>query len=419
MTTLPINSFHQIAIDKIEIPQHFLDLKERARTNLFPWRGQFSPELVGLLLSTYASVASVILDPFAGVGTTLFEAARENLSCHGTEVNPAAIAMAETIVFIGMSAQERRAALQTANSVIADTFGLTRGPLFGEGEDRLNVASRLSILVKSFEPEDITRNVLTNVLIRVCEIENPSSEDVHRAIRQHSEIVDSLPYSTQRFVITNADARRVPLADGSVDLVVTSPPYINVFNYHQNNRPAMELLGWNLLNVAKSEFGSNRKHRQNRFLTVIQYCLDMEAALLELRRVMKQSGRAILVVGRESCVRGVPFQNGALVGALAEQCGFNVSLRQERKFKNRFGEMIYEDIIHLSLVQAHQTSEDVARQIAVEALAARLDSSSKAEAKAELRDAINQASKVKPSPIYVSRQARKPGTDGAFPCLVA
>jgi hypothetical protein len=67
------------------------------------------------------------------------------------------------------------------------------------------------------------------------------------------------------------------------ELIVTSPPYINVFNYHQNHRAILELLGFDLAATsAASELGSNRKNRGNRFRTVIQYALDMEAALESL-----------------------------------------------------------------------------------------------------------------------------------------
>src|SRR2546422_11321437 len=49
-----------------------------------------------------------------------------------------------------------------------------------------------------------------------------------------------------------------------VSVILTSPPYINVFNYHQNHRAILETLGWNVLKVAESEIGSNRKNRANR-----------------------------------------------------------------------------------------------------------------------------------------------------------
>ena len=47
-----------------------------------------------------------------------------------------------------------------------------------------------------------------------------------------------------------------------------------MFNYHQKYRRSVEALDCNILAIARSEIGSNRQNRGNRFLTVIQYCLD-------------------------------------------------------------------------------------------------------------------------------------------------
>ncbi|HEU5352427.1 MAG TPA: hypothetical protein VFU55_12600 [Terracidiphilus sp.] len=400
MATTLQSSFDQLAIDRSEIPQRFLDLDERVRTNPFPWRGQFSPGLIDVFLSTYGSRGMVVFDPFAGVGTTLFEAGRKQLACLGTEVNPAAVAMAETIGAVALDVQRRRTLIRKCRMLLERILPPSHGPLFGSQDTETDIPRRIAQLTRQLPDGGLERNVLTNVLIRICEIENPTSDDAIRALHQHSEIVESLPVSSELYAIANADARQLPLKDCYVDLALTSPPYINVFNYHQNNRRAMELLGWNLLHVAKSEFGSNRKHRGNRFLTVIQYCLDMEAMLRELRRVMKRDGRAIFVVGRESNVLGVAFQNGALVGALAENCGFEIVLRQERKFKNRFGTLIYEDLIHLKPIECPICHFSIARQLAVNALASRVSSAIRSEVRDSLKAAIIGASHVRQSPIY-------------------
>jgi hypothetical protein len=66
-------------------------------------------------------------------------------------------------------------------------------------------------------------------------------------------------------------------------------------------------MGWDLLRVAPSEIGSNRKNRGNRFRTVVQYCLDMEQALISFWHSLKSDGLMILVVGRESNVRKLLF----------------------------------------------------------------------------------------------------------------
>jgi hypothetical protein len=186
-------------------------------------------------------------------------------------------------------------------------------------------------------------------------------------------------------------------------MVITSPPYINVFNYHQNNRPVMEMLGWDLLNIAKSEIGSNRKNRQNRFLTVIQYALDIHDVLEELHRLLKPSGMAIIIVGRESSIRGVRFKNGKLVTALATNSSrFLLQNLQERKFKNKFGELIYEDILYLTPLPIHRlTSSDMARSIAVETLLEATELIKDPQVRNEIIAAKQRAIDVNKSPFMI------------------
>jgi DNA modification methylase len=68
-----------------------LDVKIKQRSNLFNWRGQFTPELVEYLLDEFSIRGDVILDPFSGSGTVLQEALKKDLSVYGFEINPGGI----------------------------------------------------------------------------------------------------------------------------------------------------------------------------------------------------------------------------------------------------------------------------------------------------------------------------------------
>ena len=87
-------TFAATPLDKASIPQSNLDITERVRTNQLPWSGQFSPQLVEELLNAYAPPDGVLLDPFAGSGTSLVEAARQGLAADGIDINPAAVILA-------------------------------------------------------------------------------------------------------------------------------------------------------------------------------------------------------------------------------------------------------------------------------------------------------------------------------------
>ena len=171
----------------------------------------------------------------------------------------------------------------------------------------------------------------------------------------------------------------------------------------------MEMAGWNLLKIAKSEIGSNRKNRGNRFLTVVQYSIDIINALLEMKRVLKRDGRIVIIIGRESMVRGVSFQNYKMLSTLAiGGAGLELVCRQERKFINRFGEKIYEDILHfLPNGNSLSNSEEFARSVGTFFLGKALY-----EAKNDIREdieiAINTSASIDESPLLKNRTWGKP-----------
>jgi hypothetical protein len=396
-----LDLFDAVQLDTQSIPPSRLNLEGRSRTNLFPWRGQFSPELVHILLKHYSPAGATVLDPFAGVGTTLFEAARLQTPSVGTEINPAAVAMAETLMFCPLAPSDRRKILHESREILADALP-GNGTLFDASPKPCGKSCEeiLVALIRDKSNFPGIRNILTNVLIRLLE-QRDGERDIWHAFEHHASIVTRIPHTDIGCRVFICDARRVPVPDSTVDVVLTSPPYINVFNYHQNNRVAMELLGWDLLKVARSEFGANRKNRGNRFLTVVQYCADLGAAFLAMRRSLKPHGLAVMVVGRQSTVRGIQFENGRIAAALANLAGFQLVARHERLFTNMFGEAIYEDILVLrpDASKAGEMNPVGFKFLGQCVLAESLPRASKTEVLQDIKDAIQTAMSVQESPI--------------------
>ncbi len=100
-------AFAATALDRKALPQSQLDIDRRIRTNPLPWTGQFSPQLVEALLAVCALDEGTVLDPFAGSGTALGEAARSGLAAYGSELNPAAVALAKVYEIINVDAPRR------------------------------------------------------------------------------------------------------------------------------------------------------------------------------------------------------------------------------------------------------------------------------------------------------------------------
>jgi hypothetical protein len=325
-----------------------LNIEEKNRSNLFAWRGQFSPQLVECLLDAYCLPGSVVLDPFAGSGTVLLEAALMSLPAYGFEINPAAWCFSKLYEFTNTDKERRGHTLNELRDHLNRQFPFV---LFSDDQVDPNVAETKIACIANFISD--YAKILCNALVVLLDVyNNPVTNSlVHSKFHALSDLVLQLPYSEQPIKADLQDARALPLEPGSVDFAITSPPYINVFNYHQNYRRSVELLGWDTLRVARSEIGSNRANRGNRFLTVVQYCVDMAHTVQELSRVIKKNGRAVFIVGHESRVLGVPFYNADMLERITRESGlFDVVLRQQRLFLNRFGQKIRKDILNLQRV---------------------------------------------------------------------
>lgn len=59
------------------LDRRVLDIEDKHRSNLFTWRGQFSPQLIESLLDAYCPENATVFDSFAGSGTVLYESGKK------------------------------------------------------------------------------------------------------------------------------------------------------------------------------------------------------------------------------------------------------------------------------------------------------------------------------------------------------
>lgn len=325
--------FKDLKINTTDIDQALLNIDNKTRSNLFSWNGQFSPQFIEVILNKYAEEGHRLYDPFVGSGTTLYECSRVGIEGIGVELNPSAYYMAKIYELSNLSIKNREDIIVKTQYIIDNILNedMIIKTIVNEKGDNKNIKDILSLLIILM---DVNKNDVTFKLLN----------DKWNNLK---EIIMKIPFSEKEIKVILGDSRYSGVEANSVDLVLTSPPYINVFNYHQNYRKSVEVLGYDVLKIAKKELGSNRKNRGNRFLTVVEYCIDMSLIIRDMIRVSKENSRFILVVGRESNVLSISFSNSELIYNICNDIfGLNFLIKQERVFKNRFGRMIYEDIIH-------------------------------------------------------------------------
>jgi len=152
--------------------------------------------------------------------------------------------------------------------------------------------------------------------------------------------------------VSLGDARGMRIRSSSIDLVLTSPPYLNAIDYMRCSKFALVWMGYTVTRIRElraqsvgtevgmcyeddSEVSSlitqlrlaALPKRQKQL--VAAYISDMRLALQEVARVLVPGGRAVYVIG-ENTVRGVYIRNAKIVRVLAAKLGLYLQKTSRR-----------------------------------------------------------------------------------------
>ncbi len=170
-------------------------------------------------------------------------------------------------------------------------------------------------------------------------------------LRSVGVVLEANPFKGEkrrgRVSVMCADARKFPISSDSVDLVITSPPYLNAIDYLRCHKFTLVWMGYSisdLRNLRPSYIGSEVRSRlksaveldrlvrsmignktlPTRYYGILgRYLADMQAVLREIARVLVPGGRAILVVGN-STLRKIYVRNSGAIARLGKE--YNLQL---------------------------------------------------------------------------------------------
>ncbi len=156
-----------------------------------------------------------------------------------------------------------------------------------------------------------------------------------------------------RAVVCKGDARHLPIRSGTVDYVITSPPYLNAIDYLRGHKFSLVWMGHRLSNIrqlrstnvgaelsvradqqafvaqAVNELGSVQLLEPRFKGMLARYVVDMNKVLGEISRVLKKRGEAVLVVG-DSTIRDIFIQNSRCLVFLGERNGLSLQSMRRR-----------------------------------------------------------------------------------------
>lgn len=357
----------------------------------YPYVEGFSARYAAGVLDRYPGVR-VVYDPFAGAGTTLVEASWRGLSSFFSEVNPFMRAVACAKVNSAAEAQRRPGEF----AAIADAFleKLTSAK-FETRASKRSVAEYQSVFSERdfFELGDLRRLLccrdlateptqpwardLLRLAVLACTVDVSNmarradlrrrrpdeykgrvvdvASSVATRIRQMVEDLQVAPELRTRTELACEDARRLSSVPDGIDLLLTSPPYVNGTNYFRNTKLELWLGGWlteesqlaqyrraaitaGINNVTRGrtlDFSDEQvevvaqqiaaqPRADKRIPEMIRgYFNDMFAVLSAARQRLRPSGRAVLDIG-DSRFYGVHVPADELLVRVAEQAGYRL-----------------------------------------------------------------------------------------------
>lgn len=349
---------------------------------IHPFAARMAPELALRHLSTKNTKnrSLTVLDPMVGSGTVVRLAKELGHRAIGFDTDPLAVMISETWC-TSIDPDELRAKAATILEATSDWNSIPARVAYPKGADEetkkfvrfwfdLRARKQLAALldeISKVRNRPVRLHLLTAISRTIIVKENGVSlaKDVshsrpHKAydsgpidprsafaktVARLCRQLEQRPSTTRQKAakVKHGDARCLPLKRNSVDIVITSPPYLNAIDYLRGHKLALVWFGHllsDLREIRATNIGAEKraiestasaKRTVRRLIgrqkldtkkrsMFTRYVDDVDSCIREVSRVLRPSGKCVVVVG-DSNVGGVYVRNSLAVKSAARKAG--------------------------------------------------------------------------------------------------
>jgi len=364
------------------------------RESVHPFPARMAPGIALQVMSNSAKPLRV-LDPMMGSGTVLALARSKRHKAIGVDIDPLAVLIAK----VWTTAIDRERVRHTAGEVLRRARQIfsklairNAYPTSADQETRQFVA---------YWFDDYARRQLASLAVAINRVRDATTREVlwcgfsRLIITKQSgaslamDLSHSRPHKTFRRapikpfrkflraldrvvencidrkssargpspIIHLGDARQLPLIDGSIDIVLTSPPYLNAIDYMRCSKFSLVWMGYSIAKLRRlrsesigtesvkaaprsSPYTSDiiarlklRPALERRHHVVLgRYIEDMHRSMREVSRTLAPKGKAVYVIG-ENTIKGTYIRNSAIAIAVAHLSGLRLQRQRTRMLK--------------------------------------------------------------------------------------
>jgi len=349
-----------------------------------PFPARMAPDISKRVVASLPE-DSVLLDPMCGSGSVLRAGVERGLDVIGVDIDPLAVMMAEVWTTKTVPATVLHDCHILVNHAKA-IVGASKSLPWHDDETQKYISYwfaekqivQLTALSRAFielnvSSEKILKVALSRVIISkdrgASLARDVSHSRPHRAwldndydvykgfLRSCRALVERLSSEVirGRSYVRHGDGRELGFLDGSsVDAIITSPPYLNAIDYLRGHRLSLVWLGFTVSQVRtlrSNSVGSERAGSTELSIDdyigsgevelpsqqrgwIARFLTDAQALVEEFNRVLRPSGRAVLVIG-DSFLRGRSVRNAQMFEDLLVARGFTIASRTVRDIPNQ------------------------------------------------------------------------------------
>lgn len=304
------------------------------------YHGMFPARLAHYFIQKYSRESAVVLDPFSGRGTTVLQARMSNRQVIGNDLSPLAYVLTRAkanppswlSVVKAVNSLERAFSKgkrkvghvsedikmlfheRTLTQLVFIKEHLLSRPMAEWSSEMFMIAGSLAGIMHGSWRNDGTSQYLS---ISMPNTFSMSPTYVRKFIAEHGlekmpqDVFERLRDKLARLYLDDItgtvgdvfleDAANLmvkgPLRPGTVDLVVTSPPYLQVVNYGTANWIRLWLLGFDEVSRDKGEGRKKLNAKLDHNHRYVGFKDFMLRTVKGIERVLKKDGLAVVVIG--------------------------------------------------------------------------------------------------------------------------
>lgn len=295
-----------------------------ATHGLFPYRGKFHPQLIRALLNILqVKPGHTVLDPMAGSSTVAVESNLLGIDAISVDLSPFCKLMGQVKTFSlnldsqfldAVSAQPQKLLDKLHKEKVPDYFNNNESN-DKRGYHEIILLAFLDAMGFSHRSQSAIDKLFPRVLSRYIS-----------TIKHFQEARKELNLSIGKSTIIQGSVFNLPIADNSVDAIITSPPYSFAIDYLKNDLPQLEYLGHEIEGIREGMIGLQGRGVEQKLKI---YFEQLNLGIVEMKRVAKKKAPIVIIIGTNDIqTGGVNLQTKVIEMAKYQGLKFTLEIKK-------------------------------------------------------------------------------------------